>query len=148
MGIFKKNVDEKTEAKAEKKTSGTAKKTDSKKESMKDLYSGSEKSSKKSTKDKVYGNAYKVLINPLITEKASTEGSLGKYIFEVAINSNKVEIAKAFEEVYGIKPSSVNSIKMEGKKIRHGKSVGKRKDWKKAIVTLPKGKTINLYEGV
>lgn len=149
MGIFKK-ADEKTDDKkvAAKKTSKPAKKTDTKKESMKDLYSGSGKEVKKSSKDKVYGNAYRILVNPLITEKASMEGASGKYTFEVAINSNKVEIAKAFEEVYGIKPSSVNSIKMEGKKVRHGKSQGKRKDWKKAIITLPKGKTINLYEGV
>ena len=149
MGIFKK-ADEKIDDKktAVKKTSKLAKKTDTKKESMKDLYSGSGKEAKKTAKDRVYGNAYRILINPLITEKASMEGASGKYTFEVAINSNKVEIAKAFEEVYGIKPVSVNSIKMEGKKVRHGKSLGKRKDWKKAIITLAKGKTINLYEGV
>ena len=148
MGIFKK-ADEKKEDKKSgaKKTKIQPKKVD-KKESMKDLYSGSGKEVKKAAKDKVYGNAYRVLVKPLITEKASMEGASGKYTFEVAINTNKVEIAKSFEEVYGIKPVSVNSIKMEGKKVRHGKSLGKRKDWKKAIITLPKGKTINLYEGV
>ncbi len=148
MGIFKKADEKKDEKKpASKKTTKPAKKTDAKKDSMKDLYA-SEKETKKSSKDKVYGNAYKILINPLITEKASLEGSMGKYTFEVAIDSNKVEIAKAFEEVYGIKPTAVNSIKMEGKKVRHGKTSGKRKNWKKAVITLPKGKTINLYEGV
>jgi len=144
MGIFKKNTDKKEETKA----SSVAKKPDNKKSTMKDLYSGSTKEIKKSNKEKTHGNAYKILINPLVTEKASIEGASGKYTFEVAINSNKIEIAKAFNDVYGIKPISVNSIKMEGKKVRHGKSIGRRKNWKKAIITLPKGKTINLYEGV
>lgn len=149
MGIFKK-ADENKDGKkpATKKTSISAKNAANKNESMKDLYSGSEKKGKKNDKDKVYGNAYKILINPLITEKASIEGSLGKYTFEVAINSNKVEILKAFEEVYSIKPTAVNVIKMDGKRVAHGRVKGKRKDWKKAIITLPKGKSINLYEGV
>ncbi|MDA3839838.1 MAG: 50S ribosomal protein L23 [Patescibacteria group bacterium] len=149
MGIFKK-ADEKNDDKesAAKKTTKSTEKKESKKESMKDLYSASEKQVKKTDKEKVHGNAYKILVKPLITEKASIEGALGKYTFEVAINTNKVEVAKSFEEVYGIKPTAINVIKMEGKKVRHGKSIGRRKDWKKAIVTLPKGKTINLYEGV
>ncbi len=94
------------------------------------------------------GIAYKVLVRPLITEKATEMAVLGKYVFEVAKDTNKVEVAKAIEEVYGIKPSSVNIVKMLGKKVRRGKITGKRKDWKKAIVTLPKGKTIEVYEGV
>lgn len=145
MGIFKKKADEKAE---EKKSSSSAKKSESKKESMKDLYSEKTKDVKKIDKNKVFNNAYKTLINPLVTEKATIEGSLGKYLFEVAIDSNKIEIAKAIEEVYGIRPTSVNIVRMEGKKVRHGRVSGKRKDWKKAIVTLPKGKSINVYEGV
>ena len=64
------------------------------------------------------------------------------------LDSNKIEIAKAVEEIYGIKPTAVNVIKTDGKKVRRGKYTGTRKDWKKAMVTLPKGKTINIYEGV
>ncbi|MCG2691137.1 50S ribosomal protein L23 [Candidatus Parcubacteria bacterium] len=71
-----------------------------------------------------------------------------KYIFEVAKKANKIEIAKAVIEVYGIKPVSVNIIKMQGKKTRYGKIAGKRKDWKKAVVTLPEGESIKVYEGV
>lgn len=149
MGIFNKKTEEKKAVKKPAtKTTSTAKKSDSKKESMKDLYAGKEKEIKKSDKERVYNNAYRVLINPLITEKASIEGTLGKYTFEVSLDSNKVEVSKAIEEVYGIKPVSVNVVRMEGKKVRHGRSVGRRKDWKKAIVTLPKGKSINIYEGV
>ena len=69
-------------------------------------------------------------------------------VFEVNINSNKIQVANAVEEVYGIRPVSVNIVKMEGKNKRQGRSIGRRKDWKKAMVKLPKGKTIDIYEGV
>lgn len=145
MGIFKKNSEKKEE---KKKTSKPSEKSEAKKESMKDLYSDKTKEVKSSVVNKKYKNAHKVLVNPLVTEKATVEGTMGKYIFKVAIDSNKIEIAKAIEDVYGVKPSSVNIIKMEGKRVRYGRITGKRSDWKKAIVTLPKGKTINVYEGV
>ena len=130
-------------------------KTDAKK-SMKDLYSGeagkvkTAGSGKKGTKGKTAraGRAYRVLSKPLITEKAGNLGALGKYFFAVENSANKIEIGKAVLEVYGIKPIKVNVVSMYGKKTRSGKITGKRKDWKKAIVTLPKGKSINLYEGV
>ncbi|PLX20693.1 50S ribosomal protein L23 [Candidatus Parcubacteria bacterium] len=115
---------------------------------MKDLYEGGAKETKKADKDRKFGEAYKVLVKPLITEKASTEGVIGKYTFEVSVDSNKISIARAIEEIYGIKPEAVNVINMKGKKVRYGRNLGKRKSWKKAVVTLPKGKTINIYEGV
>ncbi|MEA3449868.1 MAG: 50S ribosomal protein L23 [Patescibacteria group bacterium] len=89
-----------------------------------------------------------MLVRPLITEKAANLGSEDKYVFAVNKNANKIEIAKAINEVYGIKPIAVNIVRVGGKKVRHGRVQGRRKDWKKAIVTLPKGKTINIYEGV
>jgi len=93
-------------------------------------------------------NAYRILARPLITEKATKSGDLNKYFFAVGESANKIEIAKAVSAVYGIKPVSVNIVSMLGKRKRSGRIIGKRKDWKKAIVTLPKGQTINLYEGV
>ena len=124
--------------------------------SMKDLYEGKAKSTETSQKkvDKVIkkkpssGRAYRVLIKPLITEKAAILNTESKYAFSVATDANKIEIANAVEEVYGIKPIAVNIIKVSGKKVRYGRTFGKRKDWKKAIVALPKGKSINIYEGV
>lgn len=92
--------------------------------------------------------AYCVLVKPLITEKASLLAGLNKYVFMVKKDTNKVEIMKAVKEVYGINPTTVNIIRMEGKDVRYGRYAGKRSDWKKAIVTLPKGKTIQVYEGV
>ena len=94
------------------------------------------------------GNAYRILVKPLVTEKAGILGQENKYVFEVSIGANKIEIAKAIEEVYGIMPITVNTMKRKGKKVRRGRTIGKRKDWKKAIVELPKGKTIKVYEGV
>jgi len=130
----------------------TNKKTTAKTASMKDMYAGEASTSeKKKTSDKgmAVSNAYRVLLRPIISEKASHQQTLAnQYFFEVAINANKIEIAKAVKSAYGIAPTDVTTIRMEGKSRMYGRKLGKRKDWKKAIVTLPKGKTIALYEGV
>ncbi|KKR19937.1 MAG: 50S ribosomal protein L23 [Parcubacteria group bacterium GW2011_GWE2_39_37] len=118
--------------------------------SMKDLY-GSKTTAAKNDKSGTAvknGRAYRVLVKPLVTEKASVVASENKYIFSVDRDANKIEIAKAINEVYGIKPTEVNVIRVKGKKVRHGKTQGQRKDWKKAVVTLPAGKSIKVYEGV
>lgn len=166
MGLFsKKNkikagTDSVLEKKQEGKNSKKSKKEssnskDKKAVSMKDLYGNKTKNTKTSAKTgtkkkpvRQHGNAYKILIKPLITEKAGDLGSQNKYVFVVAVTANKISIAEAIDEVYGIKPIAVNVINMKGKKIRTGKELGKRKDWKKAIVTLPEGKSINIYEGI
>lgn len=123
--------------------------------SMKDLYVAEAGAGEKAkagaaaaAKKSVHGNAYKVLLKPLVTEKVSNLGALNKYVFAVAPAANKIEVAKAVAAAYGIKPVNVNIIKMQGKKARYGRISGKRKDWKKAIVTLPAGQTIKVYEGV
>ena len=93
--------------------------------------------------------AYKELIFPLLTEKSTILGSLNQYVFAVAKSSNKVQIKKAVAEIYGITPIKVNIINNVGKKVRSGRSKSaKLKDWKKAIVILPQGKSIDIYEGV
>lgn len=94
------------------------------------------------------GSAFRILLKPLVSEKASFLGAENKYIFTVAAKANKIEIAKAIKEVYGIKPVKVNIVKNIGKQVRYGRTSGRRKDWKKAIVTLPTGQTIKVYEGV
>jgi large subunit ribosomal protein L23 len=116
--------------------------------SMKDLY----KEEVKTTAAKIAKNktlrAYKVLVKPLVTEKATNLGALNKYVFMVDRDANKISVAAAIFEVYGLKPADVNIVKVKGKKVLRGQISGRRKDWKKAIVTLPKGKTIKVYEGV
>ncbi|MFA5318288.1 MAG: 50S ribosomal protein L23 [Patescibacteria group bacterium] len=162
MSIFKKKSDGKEDKKPEVKKGEvkdvkeekkeTIKKESEKKSSMKDLY-GQEEGKKRSGKGEQaskgkFSQAYKVLVRPLITEKAANLGTENKYGFVVDGGANKISVAKAIEQVYGIKPVKVNIINIKGKKVRSRRLMGKRKDWRKAIVTLPKGKSINIYEGV
>jgi len=93
-------------------------------------------------------NAYRVLISPVVTEKATTLVAENKYEFEVASNTNKIEVKKAIKNVYGFEPLEVNIINVRGKRASYGRVEGKRKNWKKAIVTLKKGDKIEIYEGV
>lgn len=138
--------------KTEDKKKSDAKPAEADVKPMKDLYNepapGKVGEVKKGQAKTAYGNAYKVLVKPLVTEKVSNLGVLNKYIFAVALSANKIEVAKAIKEIYGVKPVGVNIINMQGKKARYGRISGRRKDWKKAIVTLPKGETIKVYEGV
>lgn len=97
---------------------------------------------------KEMGKTLGVLVKPLITEKSSFLSPYGQYVFEVSPRTNKVEIAKAIERAYGVKPISVNIIRVRGKKVRYGKTQGVTKKWKKAIITLKPGDKIEVYEGV
>lgn len=157
MGLFNKKTEEKEKRPAAKavkvKAVKSAVKTEAETKSMKDLYGAAESGKVKAAvkggeKKLVYGNAYKIIMKPLVTEKVSGLGALNKYVFAVAKDANKIEVAKAIKEIYGIKPVGINIIRMMGKKARYGRISGRRKDWKKAIVTLPKGETIKIYEGV
>ena len=92
--------------------------------------------------------AYNVIVKPVVTEKSTTLSENNQIVFLVNINSNKFDIKKSIELIYGVKVSSVNVIRVKGKtKIFKGK-VGKRSDYKKAIISLPKGQSIDLSLGV
>jgi large subunit ribosomal protein L23 len=88
-----------------------------------------------------------ILIRPLITEKTSELMGENKYVFVVAKSANKIEIAKAVTEIFKVKVEKVNTINVEGKKKRVGRSVGKRPSYKKAIVKLAAGESITFFEG-
>lgn len=97
--------------------------------------------------------AHDIIRKPIISERSmdtqfDRQGNeIKKYTFEVSLDSNKVEIKKAVEEVFGVKVASVNTIRVNGKEKRMGRFVGKRPDWKKAIVTLAAdSKTIEFFE--
>jgi large subunit ribosomal protein L23 len=92
--------------------------------------------------------AYKLLQQPVITEKATELAELNKYVFGVPMSATKSEVLKTVQNVYGVKPLKINMIKVSGKKIRRGRQFGKTKNWKKAIVTLAVGDKIEIYEGV
>lgn len=87
-------------------------------------------------------SVYDIIKEHVITEKSNIMMSEGKYTFRVAVDSNKIEIKKAVEQIYKAKVQSVNIMKMSGKKVRYGRYAGKKPDWKKAFVTLKKGEKI------
>jgi len=102
----------------------------------------------KAVKSENTKNAYKVLVKPLVTEKGAYLAQENKYLFEVYRSTNKVEIKKAIQALYGVSAIKVNIISKDGKKVRYGKTEGRTKKTKKAIVTLKAGQSIQVYEGV
>lgn len=88
-----------------------------------------------------------ILLRPMISEKsvASTEDGR-RAVFEVALDANKIEVAKAVESVFDVKVAKVNTVRVGGKKKRMGRFVGQRPDRKRAVVTLAPGHTLNLLE--
>lgn len=85
-----------------------------------------------------------IIIRPIVTEKSTFLGQENKYVFEVSVMSNKVEIKKAFEKIYKLQPVKINIIRVKGKHVRYGKTTGQTKKWKKAIITLKEGEKIDL----
>jgi large subunit ribosomal protein L23 len=147
-----KEKDSKKEEKKEIKKTGK-KNTEKSAPSMQDLYA--QKESKKSTSTtttnkskKGTGNAYKILIKPVVTEKATNLVAENKYAFVVANDANKIEIAKSVKAIYDVDVLDVNIIRVNGKKVTRGRIRGKRNDFKKAVVTIAKGQSLSLYEGV
>lgn len=95
-------------------------------------------------------NPYDVIIRPLNTEKTNIQKEdENKVSFEVARSANRIEIKKAVEQIFKVSVLSVNTIQVKGKVKQRGRIIGKRRNWKKAVVTLvPGGKTIDFFEGV
>jgi large subunit ribosomal protein L23 len=90
-----------------------------------------------------------VLVRPLMTEKSMQQKEeLHTVTFEVAPDANKVEIRQAVEKVFNVKVAAVRTASHEGKWKRMGKFEGRRRSWKKAVVTLQPGHKIELVEGV
>ena len=93
--------------------------------------------------------SHDIIRKPVITEKTMTAMAENKYTFIVHINSNKSQIKRAVEEVFGVKVASVQTIRTMGNTKRMGVHVGKRSDYKKAIVTLAAdSKGIEFFEGL
>ena len=93
-------------------------------------------------------NVHDIIIKPIITEDSMDRLQDKKYTFQVAKDANKIEIAKAIEEIFDVKVAKVNTISVKGKEKRMGRYTGYRSDWKKAIVTLDGEKTIEFFEGM
>lgn len=94
--------------------------------------------------------AYDIIKRPIITEQSMADIDSKKYVFEVAKDANKIQIAKAVEEAFGVKVAKVNTLNVRGKEKRLGaQPAGRRPSWKKAMVTLtPDSKSIDLFENM
>lgn len=132
----------KSPAKKPTKSAKAAKAKPAAKKSNKKSGSGKKKAAR------IDSGAYRILVRPLISEKATILASENKYVFEVNRQATKQEIKQAVKDVYGIEPIGVNVISVEGKSRRYGRTLGRTKNRKKAIVTLPEGRSIQVYEGV
>ncbi len=102
------------------------------------------------TNKKGTGNEYsfRLLRKPHVSEKAAHLAQAGTYVFDVPVDAEKISIKKAVEGLYKVKVTAVRTIRHEGKPVNRGRRAGARQRWKKALVTLAKGQTIDIYEGV
>ena len=91
---------------------------------------------------------YDVIRKPIITEKTTMASENGAIVFEVAIDSNKPSIKEAVENLFGVKVKAVNTTITKGKSKRFRGMLGKRRDVKKAYVTLEEGNTIDVSTGL
>lgn len=91
--------------------------------------------------------AHDIIIRPIITEQSMDQVAEKKYTFEVLPCANKIQIKKAVEEIFKVKVEKVTTINYAGKPKRMGVHIGKRADWKKAVVKLTAdSKTIEIFE--
>ncbi len=93
--------------------------------------------------------AHDIIIRPVISEHSMEQMENRTYTFEVKIDANKIQIAKAIEEIFGVKVEKVNTIRMQGKMKRMGAHQGRRASYKKAMIKLTEdSKTIEFFEGM
>jgi large subunit ribosomal protein L23 len=91
---------------------------------------------------------YDIVQSPIITEKATMGGAYGQYTFRVLKTASKPEIKLAVEQIFGVKVKAVNTLTQQGKTKRFRGRLGVRSDYKKAMVTLADGNTIDVGLGV
>lgn len=89
---------------------------------------------------------HQIIKKPLVTEKSSLQKDASQVVaFEVALDANKIEIKQAVEKAFNVKVAGVNTCVVAGKMKRVGRSMGKRSNRKKALVTLAEGSTIDFF---
>lgn len=137
MGILNKITGKETEETTEKKTAVASRKK--KEETV------VEASKAKTTKSDF---ASRILVRPIVSEKSTHAEADKKYSFYVTMDATKIDVKRAIKEVYGILPLKVNMIVGEGKAKRFGRMMGRRNDYKKAVVTIAKDKNLDIHEGV
>jgi large subunit ribosomal protein L23 len=158
MGIFdtiigKKSAqeEEKPEKKPEKSTKpATARKEEKKKPAVKkeEKPKAKKEAAKRNIEKKEENIAHNILREPIISEKSTEMSADNKYVFKVTQKASKHEIKSAIEGYYGVQVVKINTVRIRPKKRIHGRTVGYKKGFKKAIVTLRQGDTIGMTEGV
>ncbi|NOQ22139.1 MAG: 50S ribosomal protein L23 [Candidatus Aegiribacteria sp.] len=94
-------------------------------------------------------DAMQIIIKPLVTEKSTVlREESNHYVFRVIPGATKRQIAAAVEELFDVRVTDVRTMRMQGKKKRLGRNLGRKPSWKKAIVTLREGDTVDFFEGV
>ncbi len=92
---------------------------------------------------------YDIIIRPVVTEKTSIQKEdFNQVSFEADRRANRVEIRRAIEKIFNVRVADVKTMQVKGKVKQRGRIVGKRKDWKKAIVKLMPGERIDFFDGV
>ena len=92
--------------------------------------------------------AYDTILSPVITEKATMASQYNQVAFKVSINSSKPEIKKAVEKIFGVQVIGINTIRVRGKLKRFKGKIGRTSAFKKAIVTLKEGDTIDVTANI
>ncbi len=92
-------------------------------------------------------NPRSVIIQPVISEKSYALLAANKYTFRVRDAANKTQVRQAVEEIFGVRVEGVRTVNVKPKPKRRGLTAGKRRQWKKAVVTLHPDDTIELFEG-
>lgn len=91
---------------------------------------------------------YDIIRRPLMTEKTNIQkDEHNQYSFEVDRNANRIEIKKVIERIFNVRVAGVRTLQVRGKIKRRGRVAGKRRDWKKAVVSLMPGERIPFFEG-
>ena len=91
---------------------------------------------------------YQTILGPVITEKSTLGSEHGQITFRVAIDATKPQVKRAVEELFKVKVKAVNTIRVKGKKKRFRGVMGRRPDWKKAVITLEDGHSIDVTTGI
>jgi large subunit ribosomal protein L23 len=92
---------------------------------------------------------FDIIIRPVVTEKTNIQKEAANQVtFEVDRKANRIEVRRAIERIFNVRVANVRTMQVRGKFKRRGRVLGKRRDWKKAIVTLRPGQRIEFFEGV
>lgn len=92
--------------------------------------------------------ALNIIVGPIVSEKSARLSEHGVVAFKVRKDANRVAVRNAMRELYGVTPVRVNILAIRGKWVRFGKFQGRQGDYKKALVYLPKGTSLDIFEGV